>query len=131
LTTRPVTPLLKYFNWTVSLFLFLMGTRGLLIMVWYAINSTHLGTQQPTVMLGEAIGSILFILAAAGVFEWRNWGRRLGIVLCALNILGTVFSIATLGPGTRIRLFCLLVILVLVPVWFFLPKVRAEFKRDE
>jgi hypothetical protein len=100
-------------------------------MVWYAINSTHLGTQQPTVMLGEAIGSILFILAAAGVFEWRNWGRRLGIVLCALNILGTVFSIATLGPGTRIRLFCLLVILVLVPVWFFLPKVRAEFKRDE
>jgi hypothetical protein len=129
-TRRAVEPSLKYLNWIVSLFLFLLGVRVLFVIASYAMNANVPRPEKPLVMLGETAGSIAFILAAVGVFEWRNWGRRLAIVICALNVLGTIYSIATLGPGMRLRLFIGLGTLVLVLVWFFLPKVRAQFKNE-
>jgi len=130
-TTRPVEPSLKYVNWIVSLFLFLLGIRVLLVIASYAMNGNVPRPDKPSVMLGEVVGSIAIILAAVGVFEWKNWGRRLAIVICAMNVLGTIYSIATLGPGIRGRLFSALVMLVLALMWFFLPDVRAEFKKNQ
>jgi hypothetical protein len=131
LTTQPVTPRLKYANWIVSLFLFLLGTRVLLIMAAYAMNSEIPRPQKPLGMLGQVVGSILFIAAGIGVFEWGNWGRRLAIVMCALNVFGTVFSIPAASPGIRVRLVFALVLLLLVLVWFFLPEVRAKFMPND
>jgi hypothetical protein len=51
-------------------------------------------------------------------------------VICALNVVGTSYSLATLGPGRRGQLFFALIMLVLALVWFFLPDVRAEFHKD-
>jgi hypothetical protein len=129
-TTRPLTPFLKYSNWTISVALFLVGIRVLAKLAAYCLHPDIVNPAVTRLLVGLGIGSILMILASVGVFIWQNWGRRVGIILCAFNFVGAIF-VQLVGHGPRIRFFCILAGLILMLVWFFLPKVRAEFKKPE
>jgi len=124
-----MSPLLKYSNWLVSLLLFLLATRTLLIVASYAVNPSFPRTDPTSVMIGQALGSTLILLAAGGVFEWKNWGRRLAIVMCGGNVFfGSVIA-AHFSSNMKVRLYVVAVILVFVIGWFFVPRVREEFAR--
>ena len=118
-----VSPAVKYSNWLVTMILLLMGARLL-----FAAFPGLLGSNEFWVPLAQAIHAILFIIAAVGIFRWRDWGRLLAITICAWNLFAALFLITpgTIQRGARLS-FCALFVLLIF--WLQLPKIKLQFVR--
>jgi hypothetical protein len=122
-----VSLIVKYSNWMVSLLLLVIGFRVLFVIFPWTSHSIDVWRDRPWVPLGQSVMAVLFILAAVGTVRWENWGRSLGVVICAWNAFATLF-LTRLGPHRLAGLsFC--AVLVLLVVWFKLPKIKLQFAR--
>jgi hypothetical protein len=126
LTARPVAPWLTYSNWIVSLFFFGLGTRSLFNAAMYALNPHTPVSRRPEVILAMLAGSLLAMLTAVGIFEWKNWGRVIGVVFSVLNIILPFLEYRP-HPSSLVQTFSMILIFILLLIWFSRPGVKAEF----
>jgi len=87
---------------TLSVLLIVFGVLGLLLaLLLMSIVSDSAGHGQSVPALLYILVFVQFGLSAAqatsGVFVWqgRSWARGLAIVLCSVNIVGALVSLAT------------------------------------
>ena len=125
-----MNPVLKYSNWLVTAALFLVGARVLFVISHALLTSRELSTESVALSLVQAIIASLFLLAAVGTVRWEDWGRSLGIAVCAWNAFATIF-LGRLGPGRRAAGLSFCAALLLLTVWFYLPKVKSQFVRGQ
>jgi hypothetical protein len=125
-----VSSVLKYSNWLVTAVLFFVGARVLFVISRVRLSSGSLSTETVAVSVAQAIIALLFILAAVGTIRWKAWGRSLGIVVCGWNAFGTIF-LTRLGPKHRIAGLSFCAALLLLIIWFYLPRVKSQFVRGE
>jgi hypothetical protein len=92
-----LSPAVKYSNWVVTTILLLIGARVLFVVLRWVLGSNDSWRDRPWVPLAQAIHAVLFLIAAMGIFRWRDWGRLLAIAICAWNIFATLF-LTRLGP---------------------------------
>jgi hypothetical protein len=123
-----VSPVLKYSNWLVTAALFLVGVRVLFAISRTLLTSPNLSTETVAVSLVQAIVALLFLLAAFGTVRWEAWGRSSGIAVCAWNAFATIF-LTRLSPNRRIAGLSFCAVLLLLIIWFHLPKVKLQFVR--
>jgi hypothetical protein len=121
-----VSPILKYSNWLVSLILFVVGARVFLVISRVLFLSHEVSIRSATISLIQIIIATLFLLAAYGTFRWEPWGRSLAIPLCVWNAFATIF-LTRLGPHYRIAGLTFCAVLLLMAIWFYLPKVKVGF----
>jgi uncharacterized membrane protein YhaH (DUF805 family) len=123
-----VSPTVKYSNWLVVMILLVFGGRVLFVVLRWVLGSNDSWREGPWVPLAHAIQALLFLIAATGVFRWRDWGRSLAIALCAWNVFVTAF-LTLWPPGHRTEVLSVCGVLVLVIIWFYLPKIKLQFVR--
>ncbi len=74
-----------------------------------------------------ALASLLFLVAAWGIFQWRPWARYLSLALYGLFLFLEVKEVVFTGADgimvVSVTLFTATV------AWLFLPGVRAQFKQ--
>jgi hypothetical protein len=124
----------RWGRWAVGLIFILLGVDTLVGSTMHAPGMVREHSRQT--MFGFALAHAFLIwlpafLCAWGVFRWRPWARKLGIVLCAF--------FAAVGFGVWIyfqiagKLDAPLLVMVLLActafVWLILPPVRAEYSR--
>ena len=82
-------------------------------------------------LLGPITGVISIVIGllvgitGLGVLRWRRWGRILAIVLCGLQLLGIVI-VSFLRPLPLASIVSGVLIILLL-VWLFHPRVQAAF----
>jgi hypothetical protein len=123
-----VSPIVKYSNWLVTAIFLFIGVRVLFVVLRWVSGPNNSWRERPWVPLGQAIVAVLFVLAATGIARWKDWGRSLGVVICSWNVFATIF-LTRLNPNHRVMVLGFCVVLVLLIVWFQLPKIRAQFVR--
>jgi hypothetical protein len=125
-----VSPVLKYSNWLVAAVLFFVGARVLFVISRALFTSRSFSSESVAVSVAQAIIASLFLLAAVGTVRWEAWGRSLGIAVCAWNAFATIF-LTHLGPKHRIAGLSFCAALLLLIIWFHLPKVKFQFVRGQ
>jgi len=120
-----MSPLLKYSNWLVSLILFVVGARVFLVISRVLFLSHAVSIRSVTISLIQIVIATLFLLAAYGTFRSEPWGRSLAIPLCVWNAFAIFLT--RLGPHYRVAGLTLCAVLLLMVIWFYLPKVKVEF----
>jgi len=74
-----------------------------------------------------ALASLLFLVAAWGLFKWRPWARYLSLALYGLFLSLEVKEVVFSGPdGIMVVAVTLFTAIV---AWLFLPGVCAQFKQ--
>lgn len=74
-----------------------------------------------------ALASLLFLVAAWGLFKWRPWARYLSLALYGLFLSLEVKEVVFSGPdGIMVVAVTLFTATV---AWLFLPGVCAQFKQ--
>jgi hypothetical protein len=126
LAKHSLSPLLKYSNWLVAAILFVVGARALFVISRALFISRSLSTERLTVSLFQAIIATLFVIAAFGTVRWDAWGRSLAIPVCAWNAFATIF-LTRLPTNARLAGLIFCATLVLLIIWFHLPKVKLQF----
>jgi hypothetical protein len=121
-----VSPVLKYSNWLVTFILFVVGARVLIVISRVLLISRNLSIEKVKVSLAQAIIAGLFLLAAFGTVRWEAWGRSLAIAICVWNAFATIF-LTRLGPNHRIAGLSFRAVLLLLVIWFYLPRVKVQF----
>jgi hypothetical protein len=123
-----LSPAVKYSNWVVTTILLLIGARVLFVVLRWVLGSNDSWRDRPWVPLAQAIHAVLFLIAAMGIFRWRDWGRLLAIAICAWNIFATLF-LTRLGPNHRVAGLTFCGVLVLLIIWLQLSKIKLQFVR--
>jgi hypothetical protein len=118
----------KYSNWLVTVILLFTGARVLFVTFRWVLGPNNSWREKPWVPLGQAIVATLFVLAAMGILRWKPWGRSLGVAICAWTVFGTIF-LTRISPNHRAMVLSFCAMLVLLVVWFHLPKIKAQFAR--
>jgi hypothetical protein len=123
-----VSPILKYSNWLVTAILLFVGTRVLFMILHGVLTPDSFWRESAVASLMQATVAVLFILAAVGTVQWKAWGRSLGIAICAWNAFATIF-LSPLGSKHRATGLSFCAVLVLLLIWFYLPRVKLQFLR--
>jgi len=123
-----VSPVLKYSNWLVTAILLFVGTRVLFVILREVLTLDSFWRERAVASLVQATVAVLFILAAVGTVRWKAWGRSIGIAICVWNAFATIF-LSPLGPKHRATGLSFFAVLVLLVIWFHLPKVKLQFLR--
>jgi hypothetical protein len=121
-----VSPLLKYSNWLVTATLFVAGARVLFVISRALFISRSLSIERLAVSLFQATIATLFLVAAFGTIRWETWGRSLAIPVCAWSAFATIF-LTRLPANYRFAGLIFCAALVLLIIWFYLPKVKLQF----
>jgi hypothetical protein len=106
--------------------LFVVGARVLFVISLALFISRSLSIERVTASLFQATIATLFLAAAFGTVRWEAWGRSLAILLCAWTAFGTIF-LTPLGVKYRFAGLIFCAALILLIVWFYLPKVKLQF----
>jgi hypothetical protein len=121
-----VSPILKYSNWLVTVTLFVVGVRILFVVSRALLIFRDWSIERLAVLLFQTTIATLFLVAAVGTVRWERWGRSLAIPVCAWNAFATIF-LTRLPANDRFAGLVFCAILVLLIIWFHLPKVKLQF----
>jgi hypothetical protein len=111
-----------------GVFQILVGTEGL------GITNLGLGAAADAAGVSgwaSAIGGVLSILVAGGLFTLAGWAWLLTVVVLGIRVAVDIFAVATHGLGTTLGAAALanLVISGLILVYFVRPSVKGAFGR--
>ncbi len=116
----------RWFALVLCLFMALNTSAAVYLLVhihipWIAASLDWTG------IVTYALASLLFLVAAWGIFKWRPWARYLSLVLYGLFLLLEV-KVVVFSGGDRIMVVAVTLFAATV-AWLFLPGVRAQFKQ--
>ena len=106
--------------------LFVVGARVLFVISRALFISRSLSIERLAVSLFQATIATLFLVAAFGTIRWETWGRSLAIPVCAWSAFATIF-LTRLPANYRFAGLIFCAALVLLIIWFYLPKVKLQF----
>lgn len=117
----------RWFALILCLFMALNSSAAVYLLIqihiaWVAASLDWTG------IVTYALASLLFLVAAWGIFKWRPWARYLSLVLYGLFVFLEVKEVVFSGAD-RIVVVAVMLSSTATMAWLFLPGVRAQFKQ--